>query len=97
MEFRNDKVSDAAKTTWERDLEEESWRVDDRWHRLRIKFVSMRMSDSASYTGIRIYYKRGHTAVAIEEEIWSEEEEGAWTAPQRVPDGQVIIGFRCND
>ena len=96
MEFRNGEESPAAKTNWERDLKEGSYRVD-RWvDRKTVKFVSMRMTNSASYTGLRIYYARGRTSVAIDEVVWSDEEEGAWTAPQAVPDGQVIIGYRCD-
>ena len=97
MAFRDGEDSPAALVAdWGTHLSERSYRIDRPIARKTVKFVSMRMKNSATYTGLRIYWERGRTALAIDEEVWSDEDEGAWTAPQQVPDGQVIIGYRCD-
>ena len=69
----------------------------DRWGiRKDVIFISMRMRDSSEYTGIRIYYKKRTGTVGIEEEIWSEDPDGQWSTPAPIPEGQAIIGYKCD-
>ena len=54
------------------------------------------MTNSAQYTGIRIYHRSWGGSIDIEEEVWSTHYPGAWTTPAEIPDDHYIIGFRCH-
>ena len=54
-----------------------------------IKYASMRAS--WSYSGLRFYDR---TNSLISEIIWYD--EGEWTALQEVPEGQHIVGLKCD-
>ena len=98
MLFRNDEWTPAAvlaNFATSGYYENNNYSLDGWWNRKEVKFVSFLMIDYAHYNGIRFYYSQ-RNGLAIEEDIWSNENGGDWTSPRPVPDGQVIIGFKCN-
>ena len=94
FEFRNGRSSitdpytsrvSALTNTWPK---VRKFKVDSWGLRKDIIFVSMRMRDSSEYTGIRFYYrKKGLGTVGVDENIWSEDPDGEWSAPAAIPEG----------